>query len=145
MTGKTKFIPAIALSLGLIIGLVLLYQQGKGQSPTVTNESTTAITLPSGTPSVQIRKRQTPTSIPNSAKNDPSEPVDPREWLENGPKEPLEPPEMNVEAELAPGSVATDEPLVPREIVIDADVAPGESITNTPLTPPEVRVDEPDP
>lgn len=148
MTGKTKFIPAMTLTAGLVLGWVLYYQQDKRQTPTLTNEVTAAVPSPKATPSAKSPTPQTsssPTSTHRAAKFDLDEPVDPRDWIANGPKEPLVPPELHVEAEPVPESVTTDEPLVPREIVIEADEVPGESVTNTPLTPREIHVDEPDP
>ncbi len=134
MTGKTKYLPVIAMSLGL--AFVLWYRNDKRHEANTTTDALVQTTVQQENPSP---KKPSPelSQIPPAAV------VDVKQWLENGPKEPIEPREIRVEAVLAPGSSATAEPLQPREIRVNAELAPGESIKTEPLIPREIKTETP--
>jgi hypothetical protein len=141
MTGKTRFLAAIPIALG--ISLVLWYRHDKPSTTSSTTESLTPLSVTQDKHSQDKHSPDKPTPIASQIGTNGA--VDPKEWLEKGPKDALAPREIHVDAELAPGSVLTAEPLVPREIHVNAELAPGSSATLTPLTPREIKTDAPTP
>ncbi|MBK9258514.1 MAG: hypothetical protein IPM54_01610 [Polyangiaceae bacterium] len=134
MPGKAKFIPIAIVAIGA--SFALWYGRAKPPDTPSTIHSTTS-------PAVQHDKAATTNSVATTRMPGPADVADVKDWIENGPKEPLVPPVIHVDAELAPGSVATAEPLVPPEIRVDAELAPGSTATKEPLLPPEIRAGQP--
>jgi hypothetical protein len=140
MTGKTKYLSVFA---GLVVlGLTAVGIRHRESPPPNPTIEPTEITQTSPLPS------NTSTNVapsPGFATVSPRDIVDPQEWVQNGPKEPLVPRRIQIEAELAPGSVLTAEPLVPKQLHLDTELAPGETTTNAPLTPRQIHAGDPPP
>jgi len=138
MTDKTKYLSVFA---GLaVLGLTAVgirHRESPPPNPTIEpSETSQTSPLPSNT-STNVAPS------PGFATVSPQDVVDAEDWVQNGPKEPLVPRKIQIEAELAPGSVLTAEPLVPKQLHVDAELAPGETTTNAPLTPRVLHADDP--
>lgn len=134
MFGKTTFIPVVIVAIGA--SFALWYGRAKPPDAPSTTHSTAS-------PAAKHDKAATTNSGATTRWSKPADVVDVKDWIENGPKEPLVPPVIHVDAEIAPGSVATAEPLVPPEIRVDAELAPGSTASKEPLVPPEIRAGQP--
>jgi hypothetical protein len=143
LTRKTKILGAALAVAALFVGAVAWRKGAHVPSGAATGDMSpiAAMTQTSSGSNTLRAPLAAPPRGPSPSPAAPPETVSVEDLLKHGSTQPLTPPEIRVDTELAPGSVATAEPLTPPVVSAGpVELAPGSVATAEPLTPPVVEV-----